>query len=162
MQKTLIIGYGNRDRADDGVAFHVINGVRHRLGCEPLSDYNTGLDDLPTDAQADTVFMLQLAPELLETIVNYDQLIFVDAHVREDIPELNCERVIAEYAPSAFTHHTTPAMLFALLNALYHKEPVGYLVSIRGYDFDFHRELSEATAALVELAIDQIMEKVEN
>ena len=156
MSRTLVIGFGNIDRADDGVAFQVINALRRRLGQKALSEEDTGLEEL--GAPVDSVFLSQLAPELMDTLTEYGQVIFVDAHVYETLEDLHCAPVVPEYAPSTFTHHLTPGALLALLKTLYGVEPAGHLVSIRGYDFDFHRDLSTNTRALVESAADCILE----
>ena len=156
MPRTLVVGYGNLDRADDGVAYYVVNALRHRLGQEALGEDNTGLEEL--GAQVDSVFLAQLVPELMDTLVNYRQVIFVDAHVLEDVPDLHCAPVLPAYVSSAFTHHMTPAMLLALLKVLYQQEPRGHIVSIRGHDFDFCRGLSVATEALVQPAVECIIQ----
>jgi len=155
MSRTLVIGFGNIHRADDGVAFEVINALRRRLGQKGLSEEDTGLEEL--GSMVDSVFISQLTPELMDTIVSYSRVIFVDAHVYENLEDLHCAPVVPEYAPSTFTHHLTPPALLALLKTLYRAEPAGHLVSIRGYDFDFHRNLSEKTGALVESAADRIL-----
>ncbi len=155
MPRTLVIGYGNIHRADDGVAYHVVNALRQRLGQKALAEDQTGLEDL--GAETDSVLLTQLVPELIDTLVHYDQVIFVDAHVRDDVPDLHCEPVLAQYGPSAFTHHMTPAMLLALLKAIHGREPAAYLVSIRGSDFDFHRRLSAQVEARVEPAAERIL-----
>jgi hypothetical protein len=49
-------------------------------------------------------------------------------------------------------------MLLALLKMLCNVEPAGYLLSIRGYDFDFHRTLSESTEAFVDRAVEKIIQ----
>jgi hypothetical protein len=49
-------------------------------------------------------------------------------------------------------------MLLAMLKALHHHTPMGHLVSIRGYDFDFHRTLSLKTEALVDSAVQYILQ----
>jgi len=154
MSRTLVIGFGNIDRADDGVAFHVINILRRRLGQNPLSEEDTGLEEL--GAPVDSVFLSQLTPELMDILVEYRRVIFVDAHVYETLEDLHCAPVVPEYAPATFTHHLTPAALLALLKTIYRVEPAGHLVSIHGYDFDFHRDLSANTRALVEAAADCI------
>jgi hydrogenase maturation protease len=158
MPRTLVIGYGNLDRADDGVAYHVINALRQRLGQKPLGDDDTGLQEL--GAQTDSILLAQLVPELIDVLVDYDQVIFVDAHVRDDVPDLYCAPVLSEYLASVFTHHMTPGMLLALLQVLHQREPVGYLVSVRGYDFDFHRSLSPAVGPLVPAAVEQIWQRL--
>jgi hydrogenase maturation protease len=153
--RTLVIGFGNMDRADDGVAFCVINALRRRLGQRILSEYNTGLDEL--GAGIDSVFLVQLAPEIMNVLADYHQAIFVDAHVYDSMDNLHCAPIYPAYTPSVFTHHMTPAMLLALLKLLHYPEPTGHLVSIRGHDFDFHRELSADTRALVEPAVEYIL-----
>jgi hydrogenase maturation protease len=155
MFRTLVIGYGNLDRQDDGVAYEVINALRRRLGQAALGGEEIQLDELGN--QTDSIFVMQLAPELLDIVADYDQVIFVDAHVRPNLPDLHWAPVQPEYAPSAFTHHMTPGMLLALLQALYHREPVGYVVTIPGQAFDFGQGLSPGTEALVEPAAEQIL-----
>jgi hydrogenase maturation protease len=155
MDRTLVIGYGNLDRQDDGVAYKVINALRRRLGQAALGEEEIKAEELGN--QTDSVFVMQLAPELLDLMAGYSQVIFVDAHVRADLPDVHWAPVQPEYAPSTFTHHMTPAMLLALSRTLYHREPAGYLLTIRGHTFDFGQGLSAATEALVEPAAEQIL-----
>jgi len=156
MFRTLVIGYGNVDRADDGVAYHVINGLRRRLEQDPLPEDETGLEAL--GAEVDTVFLLQLTPELMEVVAGYGRIIFVDAHVAGDIEDLHCVPLSPqEDASLTFTHHISPALLLLLLRTLYHCQPDGYMVSIHGYDFDFQRGLSDKTRAMIAPAVDHIM-----
>lgn len=156
MVRTLVIGYGNLDRGDDGVAYYVVNALRKHLGQKTLDEDDTGLEELGT--AVDSVFLTQLMPELIDTIADYDQVIFIDAHVIADVPDLHCSPISPEYTPSAFTHHMTPAMVLMLLKTLHHKEPKAYLVSLRGWNFDFHRGLSESTEILVQQAVGHIVE----
>ena len=46
MKKVLILGYGNLDREDDGVAWHVLQGVAETLGRPALDAETGGLDEL--------------------------------------------------------------------------------------------------------------------
>ncbi len=156
--RTLIIGYGNLDRADDGVANHVINALRQRLGQEPLGEDDTGLEKLGSDI--DSIFLVQLAPELMDVLALYQRIVFVDAHVYETAEDLHCAPVFAEYTPATFTHHMTPATILALVKTIYKIEPTGHLVSIRGYNFDFHRNISLETKALVEPAVEYILQSL--
>lgn len=157
MARTLVIGYGNVDRQDDGVAHHVLNEARRRLGLPALAIDEPGLEDL--GHEPDFVSVLQLGPELLDLALEYDRLILVDAHVDAEAGDSGVRRaaVQPEYAPSAFTHHMTPAMFLALLRALYQREPAAFVVSVRGHEFDFERDLSAATAALVGPAAEQVL-----
>jgi len=158
MERTLVIGYGNLDRADDGVAYAVVNALRLRLGLRPLGEDETGLEALgqPTDS----ILLVQLTSDLLDILGDYGQVIFVDAHVRDDVPALHCAPVSDQSAVSVFTHHMTPSLLLALYQAIRQRELEAYIVSIRGHDFDFRRGLSAGTEALVEAATDQILDLV--
>jgi molybdopterin-guanine dinucleotide biosynthesis protein A len=156
--RTLVIGYGNLDRADDGVAYHVVKALRERLGQKTLSEDETGLQGL--GGQTDSILLTQLVPELIHTLADYQRVIFVDAHVHEGVPDLYCSPVSAASAAPAFSHHLTPAVLLALLKTILHVEPMGHIVSIRAYDFAFHRHLSDATALMVQPAVEHILRQL--
>ena len=156
--KTLIIGYGNPYRRDDGVGYHVINAVATRLGRPPLALDEDGLDALGEDI--DLVSLPQLLPELAETLAGYDQVIFVDAHTGAYAEDLRCTAVKPRYAPSAFTHHMTAETLLGLTLAFTEDVPPAYLFSIRGYDFDFGLGLSAETERLVAEAVERIMDMI--
>ena len=156
MSRALVSGYGTRDRQDDGVAWEVIHALRRREGQPALDEDETGLERL--GSQVDSIFILQLAPDLLDVAAQFDQLIFVDAHVQPDAADLYCTPVQPEYASATFTHHMTPALFLALLQTLHHRQSAGFVVSVRGSHFDFARGLSAATRTLVEPAVTQIQE----
>jgi hydrogenase maturation protease len=155
MARSLILGYGNVDRRDDGAAIAVINALRNRLGQRPLEAGETGLESL--GKAVDSAFVVQLGPELLDLLAGYNWVCFVDAHVQPDWADVHCASIEAEYRPSAFTHHMTPGMLLALLKALHQTEPHALLVSIRGHQFDFERGLTPATERLIAPAADEIL-----
>ena len=156
MSRTLVIGFGNIDRADDGIAYYIINALRQHLGQELLSDDETGLEEL--GREIDSIFLGQLVPELLEVFTGYQQIIFVDAHVYDNVENLHCTPILPDYTSTTFTHHITPALLLAFFKTIYHREPIAHLVSIRGYDFDFHRDLSTDTSTLVGPAVEYILQ----
>ncbi len=155
MTRTLVMGFGNLDRADDGVAFHVVNAFRHRLGQASLEEDDTGLEEL--GAPVDSVFIGQLVPEMIDLLEEYDRVVFVDAHVDPALDDLYCAAVSPDEAGLTFTHHMSPATLLAFFKALNGRDIEGHLVSIRGRDFDFHRDLSPETISLVEPAVDRIL-----
>jgi hydrogenase maturation protease len=157
--KTIIIGYGNLDRADDGVAFAVINEFRRLLGQNTLDEGETGLHDL--NHENDSIFMSQLVPEIMEEVTCYNRIIFVDAHVGPDMEDLNCSPVFPQYVSSSFTHHMTPSAFLAFLETLYRCQPEAHLVSVRGHDFDFKRTLSSQVQALVKPAADAILKLID-
>jgi hydrogenase maturation protease len=155
VKKTLVIGFGNVHRRDDGVGVVVINALRAQVGRPPLDAEDDGFDDLGN--VIDTLLLHQLVPDLAETVALYDLVIFVDAHVGS-IPELiREEELIAAYESTFVPHQLHPSMVLALAHQLYGGQSRGVLLSIRGYDFDFGEGLSAQTAALVAPAVAQVL-----
>lgn len=152
---TLILGYGNADRQDDGVAWHVMQQVISGLGYEVPGEME---EETPL-SYGDVAFLslLQLAPELSELLSGYDRVCFVDAHTGSVPDDVHCENIQPGYQRSPFTHHLTPQSLLAMTESIYKKSPESILVSVRGYKFGFDRELSKSTAALVPQAVDLIL-----
>ena len=149
---TLFIGYGNPDRQDDGVAWHVLTGIAQELGADVSSSWE---DPLPSTPEADFAFHLQLTPELAEDITAYDRVCFVDAHTGKIPENVQVVDVAPEYQTSPFTHHLTPEMLLSMSQELYQKTPEAILVSVRGYEFGFETELSPFTSSLVTEAVER-------
>ena len=153
MKKLLIIGYGNPDREDDGVAWHILRALTIRLGSTPASSYE---DEFPDFAQIDFAFHLQLTPEMAEDISRFEYVCFVDAHTG-NIPEpVRLMGVESEFQASPFTHHLTPHSLLSMCETIYHKKPDAVLLSVLGHRFLFSRELSSQTARLVPQAVELI------
>jgi hydrogenase maturation protease len=151
LMRTLLIGYGNADRQDDGVAWYVLTGLARKLG-RPIPDLpEDGF--IPEGKEIDLWYVLQLVPEMSEEMSQYQRICFVDAHTGNIADEILLQPVDTSPASSAFTHHLTPAACLALTQTIYGKTPEARLLSIRGYKFGFARELSPETARLVEQAI---------
>ena len=155
LKRTLVLGFGNVYRRDDGVAFAVLNALRERLGCSPLGIDDDGFDDL--GHPIDTVLLHQLVPELAEVAAPYDQLIFVDAHVSAIEQPVRQEELEPRFRSATVSHQLHPCTLLALVEQMRGGAPRGALISVRGYDFDFGEGLSEQTAALVPEAVGQIL-----
>lgn len=156
MKKTLLLGWGNADRQDDGIAWHVLTGVAARLGLPVPSDVDS---DFPAnDGQPDFMFVLQIVPELSEVVAQYERVCFVDAHTGNIAEEISIQRVEASYQRSPLTHHMTAATLLALTEVVCNCTPQAILVSIRGYEFGFSRSLSERSAGLVSKAVGHILQ----
>ncbi len=142
--RRLIVGYGNADRQDDGVAWHVLAAIARELGRAVPAAPEDGF--FPEGAQIDLWYVLQLTPEMSEDFAKYERICFVDAHTGNIAQEILLQPVEASPASSAFTHHLTPAACLALTQTIYGKTPEAKLLSIRGYKFGFSRELSPETA----------------
>jgi hydrogenase maturation protease len=149
----LLIGYGNPDREDDGVAWHILRAVTETLGLESPVSYE---DEFPETPPIDFAFFLQLTPEMAEEISAYKYVCFIDAHTG-CIPEpVRLVDVESEFQACPFTHHLTPQSLLAMCETIYRKKPEAALLSVMGYRFLFTRQLSNETAALVPAAVDLI------
>lgn len=156
--RTLLIGYGNPFRRDDGVAYHIINDIRVRTGRRPLDRDDDGQDEL--GAAVDTLMLHQLLPELAPLFKDYARVIFVDAHASTITDNVRVVAVEEEYGFQAVTHHMSPGMMIRLSREVTGHAPAGWLVSVRGEDFDFGDELSEPCAAHAAQAADRIMELI--
>jgi len=153
LKKLLIIGYGNPDREDDGVAWHILRALTIKLGLSSTESYD---HEFPEFALIDFAFHLQLTPEMAEDISAYEYVCFVDAHTG-NIPEpVRLIRVESEFQHSPFTHHLTPQSLLSMCETIYGKKPDAALLSVIGHRFLFSRQLSEETAELVPQAVDLI------
>jgi hydrogenase maturation protease len=155
VSKTLVIGFGNVYRQDDGVAFEVLNALREQLGRPVFDMDDDGFDDL--EHKVDTVLLHQLVPELTDFTARYDLIVFVDAHMGS-IPEpIHEEELVACRKNATVSHQLHPCTLLALTHELHDRQPRGVLLSILGHDFDFGEGLSSETAALVPQAVARIL-----
>src|SRR5262245_5815879 len=136
LKKLLIIGYGNPDREDDGVAWHILRALTIKLGLPSPESYD---DDFPESEPIDFAFYLQLTPEMAEDIHEYEYVCFIDAHTG-NIPEpVRLISVESEFQHSPFTHHLTPQSLLSMCETLYGKKPDAALLSVLGHRFLFTR-----------------------
>ena len=150
MKQLLLLGYGNPDREDDGVAWHILRALTLKLGLVAPQSYE---DEFPEFHRLDFSFHLQLTPEMAEDISTYEHVCFVDAHTG-NIPEpVRLIHVESEFQASPFTHHLTPQSLLSMCETIYEKKPDAALVSVLGHRFLFSRQLSAETEKLVPDAV---------
>lgn len=149
--KTLVIGYGNIDRQDDGVAWHFLRALAERLGYR-LPEYPEENPVLSTPT-LDMHFYLQLMPEMAEWMAEFSRIVFVDAHTGSVPEEIHLEELQPVFQSSPLTHHLTPAACLSLVHALYGQQPRAVLISMRGYAFGFERSLSPETEKLLPKAL---------
>ena len=159
MTNVLVIGYGNPDREDDGVAWHVLKALSDHFG-SPIEETDGGVFDQTHQPQL--IFALQLTPEMAESVAGYDRVCFVDAHTGAYAQEVRAVPVEPAYQTSPFTHHLTPETCLSLAGSLYGHVPPALVVSVRGYHFGYHNKLSGQTAPLVPLAAEKIIAWLES
>lgn len=155
MTSVLIIGYGNLSRRDDGVAFHIIAQLRRRLGL------TSQLDEDEPDALGErpaTMLVHQLAPEMAETLAQYDAVVFIDAHVADtDWAPVHWQEIAPALRSSMVSHHFKPSMLLSLAGSLYGRTPRGYTLSVLGTDFDFGETLAPDTSSRADEAVERLL-----
>ena len=151
----LILGYGNLDRQDDGVAWHILSRLAARLD-RPFPLLPEDFEYIPGQS-VDFYFSLQLVPEMAEILSKYKRVCFIDAHTGAVPEEVNLEAIIPKEQGSPFTHHLTAAALLNLTQLIYADSPQSILISVRGYEFNFSQELSSATHRLADQALESIV-----
>jgi hydrogenase maturation protease len=143
-RSTWIIGYGNPQRKDDGIGPFVIEQLCRDLG----RGTEIGLRS-----------MHQLDPVLAEELQGVQRLILVDATVEPLERGLRWARVQPKRDVLPWgTHHLKPSVFAGLLEALYERAPVTWLVSIEGNDFEFGEGLSPEAQEKAEQASREIRE----
>jgi hydrogenase maturation protease len=155
MIKTIVIGYGNPDRQDDGVAWHVLAEIARCAGLSAPASPDA--DFMLLESSPALLFVLQLTPELAETLAGFSRVCFIDAHTGRVRQDVHMEPVKPVFQTSPLTHHLTPESLLALTKSLYQAAPDAVLVSVRGYQFGFAQELSPKTDVLAAQAVKSIM-----
>ena len=138
---TLIIGYGNPSRRDDGVGGFVI---------EQLAALKLPGVELETSHQ--------LEIEAAETLSRFDRVIFVDAAIPEAPEAIQRSTVTPNFQSHAVAHYLTPADVLSLCKTLYGREPEAILFSIRGRDFNFGTTLTAEVEAAAREVVKQVIE----
>lgn len=149
--KLLLLGYGNLDRQDDGVAWHILSMVAKQMGYADFTDPDKNFE-LET-ATLDLRFLPQLTPEIAENLANYSRVCFIDACANPKDHKVSLQLQTAQYQPSILTHHISPASCLYLCEVLVGVTPQAYLLSIPAYKFNYSRELSTQTKAHIDTAL---------
>jgi Ni,Fe-hydrogenase maturation factor len=110
----------------------------------------------PEGNDPDLMFALQLVPEYCEILSAYSRVCFIDAHTGAIQCDLNMIKIDPGFQTSPFTHHLTPMTCLSLCQTIYGTHPEAMMVSVRGYDFGFTRDLSQKTTALAQEAANKI------
>jgi hydrogenase maturation protease len=138
--KTLVIGYGNDSRNDDGVGWFVIAELAKR--------------NLP-GVVLETAHQLEV--DFAETVRDYHHIIFVDAAIPESSAPWWSAPVTPGFQSHAVAHFMTPGDILGLCQTLFGTAPTGTLFSIRGHDFNFGMDLSPETRQSAAQVVDQIV-----
>jgi hydrogenase maturation protease len=124
----LLIGYGNPGRRDDGLGPALAAAI-DQLGFEWVT--------------AESCY--QLAVEHAEQVARHDLAIFADAAVAGPEP-FRFDRLDGMIDAAFSTHRVAPETILGLAHTVFHAATDGYVLAIRGYDFDGFGEALSAQA----------------
>jgi hydrogenase maturation protease len=137
---TLVIGYGNPLRQDDGLGWH----VAERLCAARLPG-------------VEVVACHQLTPELAEPISRAERVVFVDVREGAVPGRVECRAATLEVeADLAFSHHLLPGALLQLARELYGTCPPSWVVTIDGAAFGHHADLSPLMLDSVPVVVERV------
>ena len=137
--KTVVVGYGNTLRGDDGIGPCIAERIR---------DYS--------HPAADVVVAHQLAPELAEDLANADCAIFLDACPSAASVEIR-ETAPVPFSRESMAHTCDPARLLGLTQALYGRAPKGYVVALPARDFALRSGLSPEAGQIAAEGVDTVL-----
>lgn len=120
IKKVLLVGFGNEYRRDDGLGIRLLDLI---------------------DDEIQKIKIQELSIDILDDIKNFEVVIFVDAALEGE--DINFRKIEKEPKFSPLTHHLSPEELLIWAENINKKNYEFYLLSIRGYDFDFGEEISK-------------------
>lgn len=136
--RVLVYGYGNPGRRDDG------------LGPALVRDLSAG--GLGVSVTLETGYQLQIEDAAL--VAEHDVVVFADADRAGREPFALC-RIEPRHAAAFTTHAVAPEAVLALAHEHFGGRTTGFVLGIRGYDFeDFGEALSPDARRNLAAAVD--------
>ncbi len=146
-KKILLYGYGNPGRQDDGLGNEFIEQISKWIE-------EQGMEGVELDSN------YQLNIEDADAISTQDIVVFIDASI-EDIDDIQFAEVSPSDSKVEFTMHAvSPAFVLDLCQKLYNKYPETYLLTIKGYEWDFKEGLSNKALENLEKSLAFIKGKL--
>lgn len=139
MKRVLLIGYGNPGRLDDGLGPALAEAVAE-----------AGIEDVTVDSN------YQLLVEDAARVAEHDVVVFADAD--QSCPDPFELRSVKSGSDPSFSHIVTPGHVLALARDHFGAEIPGFVLAIRGHEFDdFGERLSERATANLAAAVEFIV-----
>jgi hydrogenase maturation protease len=128
MSKILILGFGNTQRADDGVGAKAAIAIDTELSSADLL----------------VIAAHQLTPELAAPVSKSSRVLFLDASHRGIAGEIRFEKIERDrgFEPGTLSHHLSPQALLELAARFFQSQPEAWLLTVTGESFDFAEEFS--------------------
>ena len=142
MRASLILGYGNPLRSDDGVAYKAAIALESEL----------------SSAEVCVVAAHQLLPEHGELASRVARVLFLDASHGGVPGEIRCQAILRDpyFQPGTLTHDLHPSGVLELASRYFHAEPEAWLLTLTGADFELGESFSAAVAAAWPGYLDRI------
>lgn len=144
LDATLVIGYGNDLRSDDGAGIRAATMIDAQC------------------PQAHVIITNQLTPDLADDIAAVAQVVFIDAYAAHGAgAELRIERIAEDEtgSVSALGHHGDLAGLVRLADQLFGTAPEAWVVGIPAFSFDAGETISPETLLKINEAVALIGER---
>ena len=140
---TLILGYGNPLRGDDGIGWVAAEQLAKKF----------------SDPGICVLARQQLTPELAADAAQVERLVLIDATQDGIAGKVGVEKIApSESTESAFTHQLKPGELLACAHELYGRAPETWLVSVAGASFECSDKLSAPVAAALPAVLSRVEE----
>ena len=141
-RNTLIVGYGNALRSDDGFGWHAA----------------ALLAQDPRLSGARVTWQHQLTPELAVDFSKASLVVLIDISVDGKAGDISVRRLDpSPVAGSAWSHHTEPAALIALAGELWGATPTVFVVSVGAASLEVGDELSPAVERALPAVVDTVV-----
>ncbi len=147
--KILVYGYGNPGRQDDGVGVEVINKLEEWK-------QTIGIPNLSLDAN------YQLNIEDSAEMQDKSIVVFVDASLEEDVDGFICTQVTPSSKAEFTMHSVSPGFLLDLSQKIYNHNPLTYLIHIKGYEWEFQKEMTAKASKNLGKAVAFIKQAIFN
>lgn len=145
LANTLIIGYGNPGRLDDGLGPALAEAMKE-----------ADISEVTVDSD------YQLTVEDAVLLSGHNVVIFADADISGPEP-FHFTKLTPVYETSFSSHSVRPEALLGLAQRLFKTTIQGYVLGIRGYEFDdFGENISPKAKKNLEAAIEFIKERIKN
>ncbi|HVY15132.1 MAG TPA: hydrogenase maturation protease [Rhodopila sp.] len=141
-RRILVIGYGNPGRQDDGLG--------------PAAAAEIGKVGWPNVTAADNY---QLTIEDAIDLAAHDVVWFVDAAISGD-EACAVRRLVPAFDMPFTSHLLKPEALLAIADQQFGARPEAYLLSIRGYAFDFREGLSDRANDNLRVAVTLLCQRI--
>lgn len=139
--RTLIVGFGNPLRGDDGVGWTAAQQLESQF----------------SDPGVRVLACHQLTPELAADAAWVDRLVLIDASSETTPGSVVVEKLEPSEIPTnSFSHHLRPTDLLDCARQLYGSCPEAWMVSIGGESFEHGDKLSIPVAAALPEALARV------